>query len=60
MRILYLVGGNDVIAGGATVRDASFVAGLREAGHDITPVSLYGPAGIEDDPSSAGRAPSPA
>ncbi len=49
MRILYLVGGNDVIAGGATVRDASFVTGLREAGHDVIPVSLYGPAGIEDE-----------
>ncbi len=50
MRILYLVGGNDVIAGGATVRDAVFVQGLRDAGHDVIPVSLYGPAGLEGEP----------
>ena len=49
MRILYLVGGNDVIAGGATVRDATFVVGLREAGYDVIPISLYGAAGIEDE-----------
>lgn len=49
MRILYLVGGNDVIAGGATSRDAAFVTGLMEAGHDVVPVSLYGPVSIEGE-----------
>lgn len=49
MRILYLVGGNDVIAGGATVRDAAFVRGLVEAGHDVDAISLYGPAKIEGE-----------
>ncbi|MCD7896015.1 MAG: glycosyltransferase family 4 protein [Planctomycetaceae bacterium] len=49
MHVLYLVAGNDVIAGGATVRDASFVNGLREAGHDVTAVSLYGPATVEGE-----------
>lgn len=49
MRILYLVGGNDTIAGGATVRDSAFVRGLRDAGHDVMAVSLFGPAGIEGE-----------
>lgn len=49
MRILYLVGGSDVIAGGATVRDTAFVRGLMDAGHDVVAVSLYGPAGIEGE-----------
>jgi Glycosyltransferase len=49
MRILYLVGGNDVIAGGATIRDAAFVQGLAEAGHDVIAVSLFGPAGMEGE-----------
>ena len=50
MRIVYLVGGNDVIAGGATVRDATFVRGLQDIGHEVIPVSLYGPADMEGEP----------
>ena len=53
MRILYLVGGNDVIAGGATVRDAAFVRGLMDDGHDVIPVSLYGPASVEGESGSS-------
>lgn len=49
MRILYLVGGNDVLAGGATVRDAAFVKGLTDAGHEVIAISLFGPAGIEGE-----------
>ncbi|MCD8139212.1 MAG: glycosyltransferase family 4 protein [Planctomycetaceae bacterium] len=49
MRILYLVGGNDVLAGGATVRDSAFVRGLQDGGHDVIPVSLYGPASVEGE-----------
>lgn len=49
MRILYLVGGDDTIAGGATVRDSTFVRGLVEAGHDVMAVSLYGPASAEGE-----------
>ncbi len=49
MRILYLVGGNDVLAGGATARDAAFVTGLRDAGHTLAAISLYGPATIENE-----------
>ncbi len=49
MRILYLVGGNDVVAGGATVRDSAFVRGLQNGGHDVIPVSLYGPAAAEGE-----------
>ncbi len=49
MRILYLVGGNEVIAGGATVRDAAFVRGLEDIGHDVLPVSMYGPTTVEGD-----------
>lgn len=49
MRILYLVGGNDILAGGATVRDKIFVRGLSEAGHDVIPVSLFGPATVEGE-----------
>ncbi len=49
MRILYLVGGNDIIAGGATVRDAAFVRGLVDAGHDVEAVSLFGPASLEGE-----------
>lgn len=49
MRILYLVSNNEFIAGGATVRDAVFVRGLVEAGHEVNAVSLYGPARIEGE-----------
>lgn len=49
MRILYLVGGNDIIAGGATIRDAAFVQGLLEAGHEVEALSLYGYATIEGE-----------
>ncbi|MCC8181202.1 MAG: glycosyltransferase, partial [Planctomycetes bacterium] len=49
MRILYLVGGSDMIAGGATVRDAAFVQGLMEAGHEVDAVSLYGPTRVEGE-----------
>lgn len=49
MRILYLVGGNDVLAGGATARDAALVAGLQNAGHSLIPISLYGPASVENE-----------
>ncbi len=49
MQILYLVGGNDVIAGGATARDAAFVLGLQDAGHDVTALSLYGPVSVEGE-----------
>lgn len=49
MRILYLVSGNDIIAGGATIRDKTFVKGLSDAGHEVVPVSLFGPASIEGE-----------
>lgn len=49
MHILYLVGGNDAIAGGATIRDVAFVSGLLEAGHEVTAVSLYGPVTVEGE-----------
>ena len=49
MRILYLVGGNDIIAGGATVRDAAFVRGLVDAGHEVEALSLYGQAKVEGE-----------
>ena len=51
MRIVYLVGGNDVIPGGATARDATFVRGLREADHEVLPLSLFGPAGPAGEPA---------
>ncbi len=49
MRILYLVAGNDIIGGGATVRDAAFVRGLVQAGHEVEAVSLYGHATVEGE-----------
>ncbi len=49
MRILYLVGGNEFVAGGATVRDAAFVHGLAAAGHDVEAISLFGPAPAEGE-----------
>ncbi|MDR1611964.1 MAG: glycosyltransferase family 4 protein [Planctomycetota bacterium] len=52
MRILYLAGGNHVIGGGATVRDAMFVRGLRNIGHDVLALSVLGAVrvdGAEDD-----------
>lgn len=49
MRILYLVVGNDFVAGGATIRDAVFVKGLTEAGHEVEAVSLYGHVGVEGE-----------
>ncbi len=54
MRILYLVSNNEFIAGGATVRDAVFVRGLLEAGHEVNAVSLYGPARIEGEKAYSG------
>ena len=47
MRILYLVGGKSMYAGGATVRDAAFVRGLRDAGHEVDAVSLHGPTSVD-------------
>ncbi len=53
MRILYLVGGRNALWGEATVRDAAFVRGLRNAGHEVDAVSLEGPALVDDDLNDA-------
>ena len=49
MRIAYLVAGNDSFGGGATVRDAAFVRGMLNAGHEVDAFSLYGYASIEGE-----------
>lgn len=54
MRILYLVGGNDFPAGGATVRDAAFVRAMRQAGHEVDAVALFSPTGVEGTPDTEG------
>lgn len=51
MRILYLVGGGDVIGGGATIRDAAFAEGLVAAGHTVDAISFYGQARLEGESS---------
>ena len=53
MHILYLVGGNDIIGGGATIRDVAFVRGLTAAGHEVTALSLFGQTKIEGEPGYA-------
>ncbi|MDR0361151.1 MAG: glycosyltransferase family 4 protein [Planctomycetota bacterium] len=47
MKILYLVGGKSAIGGGATVRDAMFVRGLADAGHEVVALSVMGQARVE-------------
>jgi glycosyltransferase involved in cell wall biosynthesis len=47
MRFLYLVGGRQNRLGGATPRDASLVRGLREAGHQVDAISVFGHAGAD-------------
>lgn len=54
MRILYLVGGSDIIAGGATIRDEAFVRGLIDAGHTVEALSLFGQTKIEGETSYTG------
>ncbi len=49
MRILYLVVGNDIIGGGATVRDVAFVRGMLQAGHEVEAISLYGYTTVEGE-----------
>ena len=54
MRILYLAAGNVAFGGGATARDAAFIRGLGDNGHEVRAVSLYGPIRIEGQDKPCG------
>ncbi|MDR2390295.1 MAG: glycosyltransferase family 4 protein [Planctomycetota bacterium] len=49
MRFLYLVGGDHVPLGGATLRDAAFVHGLVNSGHKVDALSIFGLAWEEGE-----------
>lgn len=53
MRILYLVSGRDALWGGATIRDAAFVRGLRLLGHEVEALSIAGHALVDGTPEDS-------